>query len=57
MEENFGSFNACISAGQFAGDSIKRVEDGRMGKVVKVYGRSYRCSDARRPNLAEVQYE
>lgn len=57
MEENFGDWNACISAGQFVGDKIKSVEDGRTGKVVKVYGSSYRCSDARRPKLAEVRYE
>lgn len=49
--------NACISPGYFAGDVTTRVEDGRKGTVIAVYGRSSRCQDPKMPNLAQVKYE
>lgn len=55
-EERLARWNACISAGQFSGDKIKH-DEGRMGKVVEVYGRSARCTESRHPNLAEVAWE
>lgn len=50
-------WNQCISSGQFAGDKVKSVEDARTGTVIRVYGKAQRCSDPRRPNLAEVRFD
>lgn len=56
-DEGQASWNACIQRGQFAGDRIKHIDTGQIGKVVKVFGPSSRCKDHRIPNLAEVVYE
>lgn len=50
-------WNQCISAGQFVGDKVKSVEDARTGTVIRVYGKAHRCTDPRRPNLAEVRFD
>lgn len=54
--ERENQWNACVSAGQFAGDRIEH-DDGRVGTIKRVYGASGRCRDGRHPKLAEVAWE
>jgi len=51
-----GGGNTCATEAVAEGGRIKHA-DGRVGTVSKLYGRSERCQDGRRPILADVKYD
>lgn len=48
--------NVCVSRGIKAGQEIKNVESGQPFRVIRTYGTSNRCKDARFPILADGEY-
>lgn len=48
--------NTCVGESAYVGQSLKN-DDGRVGRIEKIVGRSSRCQTARHPMLADVKYD
>lgn len=49
-------WNTCVDDKAFIGYRLKN-DDGRIGTVTQIFGKSERCSNATHPFLARVMYE
>lgn len=57
MLSAMSGYNTCAGERAYVGQRIRHHADGRVGKLVRISGRSERCQDGRWPILVEVDYE
>lgn len=49
--------NLCVSESAYVGQSLTNRQNGKVGAIKELHGRSERCQDGKTPILATVEYQ